>query len=88
MCKHSRLNQFMKHALDYAFSHCYHRRIHIYGLCKEATPYAYNKALYYRKELSIDQEKWQYYKPSSERSFWFDKYLTDLRNEGVVVEGD
>jgi len=86
MCKHPRLNQFMKHALDYAFSHCYHRRIHIYGLCKDAIPYAYRKAIYYGIEFSIDQEKWQYYKPSSERPFWFSEYIKAIKLKGVKVE--
>ncbi len=85
MCRHSTCNQFMKHALDYAFSHCNHPRIHVYGLCKDAIPYADRLARRFNVELSIDQEKWQFYKPSKERPYWFKKYITDLEDRGVVI---
>ena len=58
MCRHRSLNQFLKHSLDYAFSNCNHKRIHIYGLCLKAIPYAYKLSKKYNIELSIDSTKW------------------------------
>ena len=58
MCRFRTLNNFLKHSLDYAFSHCKHQRIHIYGLCLKAIPYAYNLAKRYYIELSVDSTKW------------------------------
>ena len=40
MCRFRTLNQYLKHALDYAFSHTKHPRIHIYGLCLKGILYA------------------------------------------------
>lgn len=58
MCRFRTLNNYLKHALDYAFSHCRHPRIHIYGLCLKAIPYAIKLAKRYNIELSIDSTKW------------------------------
>lgn len=58
MCRFRSLNNYLKHALDYAFSHCRHTRIHIYGLCLKAIPYAYNLSKKYNIELSTDSTKW------------------------------
>ena len=58
MCRFRTLNDFLKHSLDYTFSHCYHPRIHIYGLCLKAIPYAYKLSKRYNIELSIDSTKW------------------------------
>ena len=58
MCRFRSLNQYLKHTLDYAFSHCKHPRIHIYGLCLEAIPYAVKLAERFNIELSIDSTKW------------------------------
>ena len=52
------LNNYLKHALDYAFSRCRHKRIHIYGLCLKAIPYAVNLSKKYNIELSTDSTKW------------------------------
>ena len=85
MCRHSRCNEFMKHALDYAFSHCRHPRIHIYGLCKDAIPYAFKLSQRFKIELSIDQEKWQYFKDSKLRPQDFKIYLIDLIDKGIMI---
>lgn len=58
MCRFRTLNNYLKHTLDYAFSHCRHPRIHIYGLCLKAIPYANNLAKKYNIELSVDNTKW------------------------------
>ncbi len=58
LCRFRALNDYLKHALDYAFSNCRHPRIHIYGLCLKAIPYAYKLAKRYNIELSIDSTKW------------------------------
>jgi len=52
------LTEYLKHALDYAFSHCKHSRIHIYGLCLRAIPYAYKLSQKFDNELSVDSTKW------------------------------
>jgi len=85
MCQHRRCNDFMKHALDYAFSHSKHPRIHIYGLCKDAIPYADKLARRFKIGLSIDQEKWQYFKKSVLRPQIFKEYLIDLIDKGVKI---
>ena len=58
MCRFRTLNQYLKHALDYAFSYTKHPRIHIYGLCIKAIPYAYKLAKRYNVEFSFDSTKW------------------------------
>ena len=58
MCCFRVLTNFMKHAFDYAFSHCLHHRIHIYGLCLKAIPYVYKLARRYNIELSVDSTNW------------------------------
>ena len=58
MCRFRTLNDYLKHSLDYAFSHCNHPRIHIYGLCLKAIPYAYRLSKRYNIESSIDSTKW------------------------------
>ena len=58
MCRFRSLNQYLKHALDYAFYRCRHSRIHIYGLCLKAIPYAYKLSKRYGIELSTDSTKW------------------------------
>jgi hypothetical protein len=58
MCRFAHLNDYLKHALDYAFSNCNHKRIHIYGLCLRAIPYAYKLSKKNKIKLSIDSTKW------------------------------
>jgi len=87
ICKHKTCNEFIKHSLDYAFSHTRYDRMHIYGLCKSAIPYAYKLGKRFKIDLSIDSTKWQYYKKTSERPFIFKQYLNDLRSKGVFIEG-
>ena len=58
MCRFRTLNNYIKHASDYVFSHCNHSRIHIYGLCLKAIPYIYKLANQYNIELSVDSTNW------------------------------
>lgn len=58
MCRFRVLNEYLKHALGYAFSRCRHPRIHIYGLCLQAIPYANKLSKMFEIELSIDSTKW------------------------------
>ena len=58
MCRFKTLNNYLKHTLDYAFSNCRHPRIHIYGLCLKAIPYAIKLSEKYNIELSTDSTKW------------------------------
>lgn len=58
MCRFRTLNQYLEHALSYAFYRCKHPRIHIYGLCLRAIPYAYNLSKKVGIELTIDSTKW------------------------------
>lgn len=60
MCRFRSLNQYLKHTLDYAFSHCKHKRIHIYGLCLKAIPYAVRLVKRFNIELSVDNTKWTF----------------------------
>ncbi len=86
MCQHRTLNRFLKDVLSYIFKNCNSKRIHIYGLCKKAIPYADKLAKKYKKLLSVDQEKWQYYKVSSLRSKDLNYYLNDLIKKEVEIE--
>lgn len=88
MCAEKGCNEFLKHALDYAFSHASKdiKQIHIYGLNKLTIPYAYKLSKRFRIELSVDSRKWEYYKPSKERPFWFKIYIHSLRKEGIQIE--
>ena len=58
ICRFLYLNEFAKHALDYAFSHCRHPRIHIYGLGFRMIKYANDLAIRYNIDFSIDNTKW------------------------------
>lgn len=78
ICKQRGLTRFLKYALPYAFKNCSVERIHIYGLNKKSIPYAYRMAKMHDIKLSIDSRKWEYYKPSSEREFWFHEYIKEF----------
>lgn len=58
LCRFRSLTNYIKHAMDYAFSHCNHPRIHIYGLCLKAIPYADKLAKKYNIDFSFDSTKW------------------------------
>ena len=81
MCQHRTLNKFLKHTLPYIFKYSNAKRIHIYGLCKRGIPFAAKMAKLYKKELSIDQEKWQYFLPSKLRPILLCNYLNDILKE-------
>ena len=86
MCQHRTLNKFLKEVIPYIFKNCIAKRIHIYGLCKRAIPYADKMAKKYKKNLSVDQEKWQFFKTSTLRSMDLNLYLNDLIKKGVEIE--
>ena len=96
MCRFPHLTEYMKHTLDYAFSHCKHPRIHVYGLCLRSIPYAYNLAKRYNIELSIDSTKWTRCFHTSglpscrkeNRQEFFDVYLKEIRKRGVILENE
>jgi len=85
-CLQRGLNPFMKHALDFAFSHCRHKRIHIYGLNLSSIPYANKRAKQFNIELSVDSVKWQYFKDSKLRDQDYQIYLNKIRELGVKVD--
>lgn len=102
MCRQLRLNEFVKHALGYAFKMCKHPRIHIYGLAMRCIKYAYRLAEEYNIELSIDSTKWtsavnqhcrdlangRGYCTMGNRQGFFDEYLRVLRRRGLKVNGE
>lgn len=96
MCRFRTLNQYLKHVLDYAFSHTKYPRMHIYGLCLKAIPHAVKLAKRFNIELSIDSTNWtrcvttemkKIYKVGcrkGERQIFFDEYLKEIRKRGVM----
>jgi len=83
MCRFKSLTPYLKHAFDYAFSHYKHPRIHIYGLCMKAIPYAHKLAKRFNIEFSFDSTKWTrcYHTPGypwactkENRQQFFDEY--------------
>jgi len=86
LCKHRSCNDFIKHTIGYIFKYSYAKRIHIYGLCKDAIPYCYKLAKKFKIDFSIDQEIWQYLRPSKLRAQDFKLYLIDLIDKGVRFE--
>ena len=89
MCKFRSLNQYLMHTLDYAFSHSKHPRIHIYGLCLKAIPYAVRLAERHNIALSIDNVKWTfvfYEIESKDRQDQFNYYMNKILKTGVVIE--
>ncbi|MFX0132076.1 MAG: hypothetical protein ACFFDN_00390 [Candidatus Hodarchaeota archaeon] len=100
MCRIFHLTEFVKHALDYAFSHCKSNRVHIFGLALNNIPYANKLAKRFNIELSMDSTKWtravntdlkQYYKTigcrtKKERQEFFNWYIVELKKRGVKIE--
>lgn len=87
MCRFRTLTEYIKHALDHAFSRCNHPRIHIYGLCLKAIPYAYKLSKKYDVELSIDSTKWTfiyYEQDSKDRQIQFNLYLEKIKRQGII----
>jgi len=58
ICRLFYKDQYIKHALPYAFKNCRHPRIHVYGLALRLIPYANSLAKKYGIELSVDNTKW------------------------------
>ena len=89
MCRFRTLTQYLKYSLGYAFRYCRHPRVHIYGLCLKAIPYAVKLAKRYRIELSIDNTKWTfiyYEQKSKDRQIQFNLYLQKILEKGVILE--
>lgn len=78
MCQHRTLNEFLKHTIPYIFKYSNTKKIHIYGLCKQGIIFAMRMAKRYKIDLSVDQEKWQYYQPSKLRPILLCNYLNDI----------
>lgn len=98
LCRIMHLTEFMKHALGYAFKHCNHPRIHIYGLALRIIPYAFKLAKRFNIELSVDSTKWT--RPvtnelkeqcravsckAENRQLYFDTYIEELKKRGVTI---
>ena len=58
LCRIKYLTEYLENILDYAFSNCNHKRIHIYGLCLKAIPLSVKLAKRYNISLSIDSTNW------------------------------
>lgn len=99
MCRFSFLNNYLKHTLDYAFSHCIHQRIHIYGLNLRSIPYACKLSKKFEIQLSTYSTKWTRinakYKSivkkvacssQKERQTFFNFYLKRMKELGVELE--
>ena len=99
-CRFRSLNIYLRKILDYSFSRCKHPRIHIYGLCLKAIPYAYRLSRFNGIELSTDSTKWTRVVnkelrrkmgeghrscSSNERQLFFDEYLKEIRKRGVKL---
>lgn len=98
LCRILFLTEFMKHSLDYAFKHCNHERIHIYGLGLRSIPYAYYLAKKFNIKLSVDSTKWT--RPCTvelkkQCGLWFkhkyrqdcfDAYLDKIKKRGIELE--
>ena len=86
MCRFRTLNQYLKHTLSYAFYKSKHPRIHIYGLCMKAIPYAYNLSKKTNIEFSFDSTKWTrcFHTPNlsscnkENRQQYFDEYKQEI----------
>lgn len=91
-------SEFVKHALDYAFSHCRHPRIHVYGLGFRYIKQACKLARRFKIELSIDSTKWtraieplrsklDHYqcRGKEERELFFKEYLKRIQELGIKL---
>lgn len=87
ICKQLGCNQFLKHALPHVFKNSKAEWIHVYGANKATIPYIRRLARKFNKKASVDNRKWEYYKPSNERPFWFRKYMNALGIQNDYVDG-
>ena len=100
LCRFRSLNIFLRKVLDYSFTRCKHKYIHIYGLCLKAIPYAHKLAGLNGIELSIDSTKWTRVVnkelrkmmgvghrgcSSNERQLFFDEYLKEINKRDVTL---
>lgn len=91
ICRIVYLNDYLKHTLNYAFNRCRHPRIHIYGLCLRAIPYAYELSKKYHIEFSFDSTKWTrcFHTPGRpscnrhNRQQYFDEYKTEVEKRTI-----
>jgi len=100
LCRIHYLTSYIKHVLDYAFSHCKHPRIHIYGLGFRIIKYANDLAQRFNIHLSIDSTKWTRAVDDKlkeinngyvscrkgTRQMFFDYYLNKLQKKGINIE--
>ena len=98
MCRILYFTDYIRDTLTYAFKNTKTKRIHIYGLGMRIIPFAYNLALKYNIELTIDSTKWTravnkelkwkygYNAKQKDRQIFFDMYLKVIRSKGVKLE--
>ncbi|MHA2258615.1 MAG: hypothetical protein ACXACO_11625, partial [Promethearchaeota archaeon] len=98
ICRHFFKNEFIKHALPYAFKNCSHERVHIYGLGSRIIPFAYELSQKYNIALTIDSTKWTracstelkeihgINSKASNRQLFFDTFLNILKKKGVKIK--
>ncbi len=78
ICKQKGCNSFLKHALPYAFKNSKANWIHIYGANLFTIPYIDKLGKMFNKKVSVDNRKWEYYRKSSERPYWFKEYIKKI----------
>jgi len=100
LCRIQGLTKFMKYSLMYAFLHCNHPRIHIYGLTIRVIPFASRLANKFNIELSIDstnwtracsvklKEKYNINCTTKTRQIFFNEYLKLIESKGIVLENE
>jgi len=92
MCKTCYKPIFMHHALDYALSHCNHKKIHIYGLPLRFMKYVFDLGRKFNIEVTVGSTKWSFYfydkdyERGGGRQKAFDWYLNKIKEKGVVLE--
>ncbi len=78
ICKQRGINEFLKHAIPYAFKNSKAKWIHVYGANKHLIHYLKKLEKKYNKKVTVDNRKWEFYAPSSKRPEYFQKYIEDL----------
>jgi len=88
LCKQRGCNPFVKHALDYALINLPKdvERIHVYGPNKIMIKYIQKLEDLKKVRFSIDSRKWEFYKNSIERPYWFKEYINNLKKIGIKID--
>ena len=100
LCRIKRMTVGLKNIIIYAMKNSKHPRMHIYGLCLDAIPFAEKLAIRNNIELSIDSTKWTracnsdlkwsegYNCTSKNRQKFFDEYLNIIKKRDVELENE